>query len=150
MKFKGKVKKQKKKFTFKPMIERAQKLDKVVLILVFALFGIGLLMIYSITSISIYNGAADDTLFVVKKTVVSGVIGIVGMIFLALIPYNVLKFFAFLATVLCPPILIFTLIFGKGSGASNVRSWIKIGFFTDGTNQAHSTRQLNICREKSI
>ena len=47
MKFKGKVKKQKKKFTFKPMIERAQKLDKVVLILVFALFGIGLLMIYS-------------------------------------------------------------------------------------------------------
>ena len=127
MKFKGKVKKQKKKFTFKPMIERAQKLDKVVLILVFALFGIGLLMIYSITSISIYNGAADDTLFFVKKTVVSGVIGIVGMIFLALIPYNVLKFFAFLATVLCPPILIFTLIFGKGSGASNVRSWIKIG-----------------------
>lgn len=127
MKSKGEVKKQKKKFSFKPMIERAQKLDKLVLLLVFALFGVGLLMIYSITSISLYNGAENDMQYFVKKTIVSGVIGVVGMIFFALIPYNLLKFFGFLATIFCPPILVFTLIFGKGSGASDVRSWIKIG-----------------------
>lgn len=127
MKSKDEVKKKKKKFSIRPMMERAQKIDKVVLLLVFALFGVGLLMIYSITSISIYNGVENDTLYFVKKTLVSGAIGIAGMLFFALIPYKTLKTFGFLATIACPPILIFTLMFGKGSGASNVRSWIRIG-----------------------
>ena len=40
--------------------ERIKGIDRITLILVAILFGIGLIMVYSITSISIYNGVKGD------------------------------------------------------------------------------------------
>lgn len=117
----------KKKFELKSIFDKMKYIDKLVLILAVALFALGVIMIFSITSISIYNGVEDDSLFFVRKTLVSAFIGVCGMMFLALIPYKTLKTFGFLATIGCPSILILTLLVGEGSGASNVRSWIKIG-----------------------
>lgn len=119
--------KQKKQLKLKTTLERLKYVDKIVLILAVALCALGLLMIFSITSISIYNGVEDDSLFFVKKTIVAAVIGAAGMLFFILIPYNWMKTIGFLAAWGCPGILALTLVVGKGSEASNVRSWIKIG-----------------------
>lgn len=119
--------KQKKQLKLKTTLERLKYVDKIVLILAVALCALGLLMIFSITSISIYNGVEDDSLFFVKKTIVAAVIGGAGMLFFILIPYNWMKTIGFLAAWGCPGILALTLVVGKGSEASNVRSWIKIG-----------------------
>lgn len=130
MKFKDRLRrkvKKKKKFSFKDILDRIQKFDKLVLILVFALFVLGLLMIYSITSISIYNGVENDTLYFVKKILFSLILGIAGMLFLALIPYKWLKYFGFLSLIGCPSILLVTLLFGEGTEASDVRSWFRFG-----------------------
>lgn len=133
MKFKKRLKhkaKKNKKYDFKEIINRIKKFDKLVLGLIFILFALGLLMIYSITSISIYNGVENDTLFFVKKTLFSFSLGIIAMLFLALIPYKWLKFFGFLSLIGCPVILLITLVFGEGSGASDVRSWFRFGSFS--------------------
>ncbi len=119
--------KKKKQFNLKITLERLKYVDKLVLTLAVALCALGLLMIFSITSISIYNGVENDSLFFVKKTIVSAVIGVAGMLFFILIPYNWMKTIGFLAAWGCPGILALTLVVGKGSEASNVRSWIKIG-----------------------
>lgn len=119
--------KQKKQLKLKTTLERLKYVDKIVLILAVALCALGLLMIFSITSISIYNGVEDDSLFFVKKTIVAAVIGGAGMLFFILIPYNWMKTIGFLAAWGCPGILALTLVVGKGSEVSNVRSWIKIG-----------------------
>lgn len=111
----------------KHTIQRFQGIDRITLILVAVLFSIGLLMIYSITSISIYNGAEGDPIHYLKKTLINAIIGIAGMIFVLLIPYRGLKKMSLISVFACPLILILTLLFGKGSGVSNVKSWFDIG-----------------------
>ncbi|MDE5978212.1 MAG: FtsW/RodA/SpoVE family cell cycle protein [Turicibacter sp.] len=110
-------------------LEHFKRIDKLTLVLVMILFGIGLLMIYSITSISIYNGIDGDPSNYFIKTIVMGGVGIAVMIFILLLPEPLLKLVSFLALVTCPFILIITYLFAKGSESSNVRSWFTIGGF---------------------
>lgn len=111
----------------KHSLHRLQGIDQITLILVAVLFSIGLLMIYSITSISIYNGAEGDPIHYLKKTLLNAFIGIAGMVFVLLIPYRGLKNLSLVSVFVCPLLLIATLLFGKGSGASDVKSWFEIG-----------------------
>lgn len=110
-------------------LDRLSGIDKVTLTLVAFLFGIGLLMIYSITSISIYNGVKDDPTNFFIKTLIMAVAGIAAMGVMIVIPYQILKKLSILAVIGCPVILMFTILFAKGSEASDVKSWFEIGSF---------------------
>ena len=109
--------------------ERLSGLDKLTLVLVCFLFGIGLLMIYSITSISIYNGVKNDPTNFFIKTLIMAVAGIGAMGVIIIMPYRMLKNLSFLAVIGCPLILLVTLLFAKGSADSDVNSWFQIGSF---------------------
>ena len=98
--------------------ERLSGLDKLTLVLVCFLFGIGLLMIYSITSISIYNGVKNDPTNFFIKTLIMAVAGIGAMGVIIIMPYRMLKNLSFLAVIGCPLILLVTLLFAKGSADS--------------------------------
>ena len=50
------------------LANRLEGLDKITLILAIILFAIGIIMVYSITSISIYNGVKNDPSNIVIKT----------------------------------------------------------------------------------
>ena len=110
-------------------LDRLSGIDKVTLTLVAFLFGIGLLMIYSITSISIYNGVKDDPTNFFIKTLIMAVAGIAAMGVMIVTPYQILKKLSILAVIGCPIILMFTILFAKGSEASDVKSWFEIGSF---------------------
>ena len=79
--------------------ERLSGLDKLTLVLVCFLFGIGLLMIYSITSISIYNGVKNDPTNFFIKTLIMAVAGIGAMGVIIIMPYRMLKNLSFLAVI---------------------------------------------------
>ncbi len=111
------------------LFDRLSGIDKVTLVLVAFLFGIGLLMVYSITSISIYNGAENDPDNYFIKTLIMAVIGIVAMGVIIVIPYQMLKRLSLIAVFVCPVILVLTMLFAGGSEASNVKSWFVIGSF---------------------
>lgn len=109
--------------------ERLKGIDRITLILVTILFGVGLIMVYSITSISIYNGVKDDPSNFFRKTLIMGIAGIIAMIGVIAIPYRTMKGLSLLAAIFCPLILVVTFLFAGGSESSDVRSWFQIGSF---------------------
>ncbi len=109
------------------LANRLEGLDKITLILAIILFAIGIIMVYSITSISIYNGVKNDPSNIVIKTLMFGVAGVVALFIILLMPYKWLKNLSVIAVWVCPLLLIFTLLFAGGSSSSNVRSWFEIG-----------------------
>ena len=115
------------KVYIRELAERLEGLDKLTLTLAIILFAIGIIMVYSITSISIYNGVNGDPSNIVIKTLIFGVIGLVAMIIILLIPYKWIKNLSVIAVVICPLLLLFTLMFARGSSSSDVRSWFEIG-----------------------
>ncbi|HAX73281.1 MAG TPA: FtsW/RodA/SpoVE family cell cycle protein [Firmicutes bacterium] len=104
-------------------------IDKIMLTAILILIGIGLLMIYSITSISMYNGV-EDSVYFVRKTVIAVLMGGFAMMFFSLISFKLLKLFGYVALLVCPPILMVTLLIGEGPAGSPVRSWIDFGFLS--------------------
>lgn len=109
--------------------ERIKGIDRITLILVAILFGIGLIMVYSITSISIYNGVKGDPSNLFIKTLIMGIAGIIAMLCVIAIPYRTLKNLSILAAIFCPLILVVTFLFAGGSENSDVKSWFQIGSF---------------------
>ena len=102
------------KVYIRELAERLEGLDKLTLILAIILFAIGIIMVYSITSISIYNGVNGDPSNIVIKTLIFGVIGLVAMVIILLIPYKWIKNLSVMAVVICPLLLLFTLMFAVG------------------------------------
>ena len=86
---------------------------------------VGLVTIYSITSVTFYNNLYDDASKYVSKQVFGIVLGVIGILFVMAIPYRLLRFLGFLAVWLNPVILIVTLLIGTGPG--DVKSWLNIG-----------------------
>lgn len=109
--------------------ERLKGIDRITLILVTILFGIGLIMVYSITSISLYNGVKNDPSNFFRKTLIMGIAGIIAMIGVIAIPYRTMKGLSLLVAIFCPFILVVTFLFAGGSENSDVRSWFEIGSF---------------------
>ena len=87
------------KVYIRELAERLEGLDKLTLTLAIILFAIGIIMVYSITSISIYNGVNGDPSNIVIKTLIFGVIGLVAMIIILLIPYKWIKNLSVIAVV---------------------------------------------------
>ena len=105
--------------------ERIKGIDRITLILVAILFGIGLIMVYSITSISIYNGVKGDPSNLFIKTLIMGIAGIIAMLCVIAIPYRTLKRLSPLAVIGCPFLLVITLLFARGSESSEVKDRFK-------------------------
>ena len=123
--------KKKHRLNVKQFLKRAvndfKVIDKWMLIAVLFMQTIGLLMIYSITSITMYNNNGGEFGFVVK-TGIGIVLGSVLLITMYLIPYKQYRTLGFIAVFINPAILIVTLIFG--GGPLGVRSWIDLGFLS--------------------
>ena len=108
---------------------RLKGIDKITLILVALLFGIGVIMVYSITSISVYNGVKNDPSNFFVKTLIMGAAGLVAMLFIIALPYQFLKRMSVVAVFACPLLLLATVLFADGSEHSDVNSWFEIGGF---------------------
>ena len=109
---------------FQKTREAIQLLDKWMIFCVIFLQGIGLIMIYSITSITEYNGTLDEPLKYVAVTVVAIALGIIAFSTIYAIPYKHFRMLGRWAVVINVAVLVFTLAFG---GGPNVRSWIDVG-----------------------
>jgi len=108
-----------------------QDVDRVVLFCTLFLVSIGILMIYSITGISIYNNRLNDPLGYVIKSVFSTLVGFGGMLAVLFIPYQVVKkILGPLAIGGTLVLLLMALILGDGTAASDVRRWVSIGGFS--------------------
>ena len=111
--------------------KRIESVDHIVLICALFLVCIGVLMVYSITGISTYNNRQDDPLGYVIVSVLSALLGFVGMFVILFIPYPVIKkILGPLSVVGTIGLLLIALLFGSGTNASNVRRWVSILGFT--------------------
>ena len=122
-------KKQKLKALVDYIVKQLKRVDRITLIAVFTLSGIGMLMIYSITSTPIFNNLTGASADLLVRTMESVVIGILGMLLFLLIPYHIFKRYlsplTFIGTV---ALLVLTLVVGRGTAAApDVRRWIYIG-----------------------
>lgn len=111
------------------LFNRLKGIDKITLILVALLFGIGVIMVYSITSISVYNGVKNDPSNFFVKTLIMGGAGLFAMLFIIALPYKFLKGISVVAVGVCPLLLFATILFAGGSEHSDVKSWFEIGSF---------------------
>ncbi len=102
-------------------------MDKLMMVAVLFMQAIGILMIYSITSITKYNGASDNPFHFVFVTIIAIILGSFMMLVLFFIPYKHYKLLGFLAVFINPFLLILTLLIGGGPG---VRSWIDLKVLT--------------------
>ena len=102
-------------------------LDFIVLCAMIFLLGTGFSIIYSITSVLMYNNLPKDPnpyYFVIKQGL-GVVLGVVGGLFVLSLPYKLLKSLSGLAFGINIVLLIITLLIGGGPGG--VRSWIDLG-----------------------
>jgi cell division protein FtsW len=103
--------------------------DYVLLILVLALVGFGIVMVYSTTAI-LAGDRFQDPAFFLKKQVVYAGIGFLLMIVMMFFPIPLLKRAAYLILALCVFSLIAVLIPGIGHRAGGAMRWIRFSFFS--------------------
>lgn len=100
-------------------------LDFTVLTLMIFLLGTGFSIIYSITSVLIYNNDYGDPTHFIFRQALGVVLGCIGSLIILSIPYRTLKSLSFLAFFVNIGLLVLTLAIGGGPGG--VRSWIDVG-----------------------
>lgn len=100
-------------------------LDLTVLSLMIFLSGTGFAILYSITSVLLYNNIYDDPSHFVIRQGLGVVLGCLGVLVLLSIPYRTLKSLSFLAFFVNIGLLCLTLAIGTGPG--DVKSWIDLG-----------------------
>lgn len=98
--------------------------DYSLLFIVLFLLGFGLIMIYSASSYEAYD-TYGDAAFYMKKQLVANIIGLVGMIIIANIPYHFWERFAMLGYVVSM-ILIFLVKTPLGISSHGATRWIGI------------------------
>lgn len=86
---------------------------------------IGLVTIYSITSVTVYNNLYDNQYKYVIKQFIGIILGLIGILSVMIVPYRLLKLLGFLAIFINPILLIITLLIGTGPG--DVKSWLEFG-----------------------
>ncbi|OGP61786.1 MAG: cell division protein FtsW [Deltaproteobacteria bacterium RBG_13_47_9] len=106
-----------------------RKFDIVLLFVVLALVGIGVVMVYS-TSAIIAGDRFGDPYYFLKRQAFHAGIGFVLMILMMFFPYGVLKRFAYPILILSILILIAVLIPGIGHRAGGSMRWLKIQAFS--------------------
>lgn len=118
-------KKKKPKVFLKNAIQNFKNVDKLVVLFVAFLSVIGMVTIYSITSVTFYNSIYENPLAYVNKQLFGLIVGFIGVTVILFIPYRLLKMLGLLAIYACPIIMIIVLLIGTGPG--DVKSWIGIG-----------------------
>jgi len=105
------------------------KVDYLLLVLVLALVGFGIVMVYSTTAILAGDRFQDPYFFLKRQALYAG-IGFVVMVFMMLFPYPVLRRFAYPILGFCVLSLIAVLIPGIGHRAGGAMRWIRIQGFS--------------------
>ena len=103
--------------------------DYILLVVVLALVGIGIVMVYSSSAI-LSGDRFQDPYYFLKRQAFSAVIGFVLMILMMHFPYEVLRRFAYPILISCVILLIAVLIPGIGYRAGGSTRWVKILSFS--------------------
>ncbi len=106
-----------------------QGFDTTLLLSVLLLTGMGIVMVYSASSV-IANNTCGNSYFFIRKQAVSAVMGCMLMIGTAMTPYRVYRRIAYLLLALSAILIVLTKIPGIGHSAGGAARWIKIGAFT--------------------
>ncbi len=105
------------------------KFDYILLIVVLALVGIGIVMVYSSSAI-LSGDRFQDPYYFLKRQAFSAVIGFILMILMMFFPYEVLKRFAYPILLLSIALLVAVLVPGIGLRAGGATRWLKIFSFS--------------------
>ena len=108
------------------MIKKPNQFDHILLFVVVALMGVGLVMVYSASSITSLAQMADG-LYYFKRQLVWVVVGLVAMLFSSAIPYNKLEKLAVPLLGLAIVLLILVLIPGVARDIGGAKRWLRIG-----------------------
>lgn len=100
-------------------------IDWPIILATIILLGIGFTIIYSITSVTLYNNSSGDPFSFVKKQALGVLLGLIGCLIILSIPYEKIKKLSSLGLLGNIIILSITLIIGTGPGG--VKSWIDVG-----------------------
>lgn len=106
-------------------MKRRGQYDFTLLLIVLLLFGIGLVMVYSSSSVIALERFGDGYYFI-KKQAIFGLMGILSMITCSVIPYQYLRKVCFLALVFSLVFLVLVLIPRIGIEVRGSSRWIKI------------------------
>lgn len=113
------------KKTIQKFLNNIRQVDIPIVFITAFLCIIGLVTIYSITSVTFYNNLYDDASKYVSKQILGIILGLIAILSVMAIPYRLLKFLGFVAIFINPILMIITLIIGTGPG--DVKSWIEFG-----------------------
>jgi cell division protein FtsW len=106
-----------------------RRFDYILLIVTLALVGIGIVMVYSTSAILAADRFQDPYYFLKRQALYAG-IGFVLMILMMLLPYKILKRFAYPILILSILFLIAVLIPGIGHRAGGSMRWLRIQSFS--------------------
>jgi cell division protein FtsW len=106
-----------------------KRFDFILLFVVLALVGIGIVMVYSTSAIIAGDRFGDPYYFLKRQTIYAG-IGFLLMIFMMFFPYQALRRWAYPILILSALLLIAVLIPGIGHRAGGSMRWLKIQFFS--------------------
>ena len=111
------------------MVKKRNNPDYIFLICMFALLIIGLIIVYSASSIwASYKYA--DSLFYLKRQLLFGVVGVIMMFIIMRIDYWVWKKWSKPGMIMCFVFLLLVLIPGIGKEINGSQSWIGVGAFS--------------------
>jgi cell division protein FtsW len=110
-------------------MRRKGKYDYILLTLVLALVGFGIVMVYSTTAIIAGDRFQDPYYFLIRQAVYAGV-GFLLMVFMMFFPYGRLKRWAYPIFGVCILMLIAVLIPGIGHRAGGSMRWLKVQGFS--------------------
>ncbi len=103
-------------------------LGRTIFFVTFGLFVFGLLMLSSASSVKGIS-SFDDSLYFLKKQFIGGLIGIIGFLIAAVLPYNIWRQLALLIFIFC--LILLVLVFSPaGLKIGNSSSWINLGFIS--------------------
>ena len=111
------------------MIKGKNRFDFILLIVILALVGIGIVMVYSTSAIIAGDRFGDPYFFLKRQALYAGV-GFVLMILMMFFPYPILKRFAYPIFILSILFLIAVLIPGIGHRAGGSMRWLKTQAFS--------------------
>ncbi len=105
------------------------KFDYILLSLVLALVGFGIVMVYSTTAI-IAGERFQDPMYFLKRQAIYAGIGFCFMIVMMMVPYPLLRRCAYPVLGLCVLLLVAVLIPGIGRRAGGAMRWLRVGSFS--------------------
>ena len=108
------------------MIKKPNQFDHILLFVVVALMGVGLVMVYSASSITSL-AQMSDSLYYFKRQLIWVIVGLVAMLLTSGIPYNKLEKLAVPLLGLAIVLLIIVLIPGVARDIGGAKRWIRFG-----------------------